>query len=76
MTTITAPGTLAVAITREDVEDRTDEGGITWISARAAGGGLVRIWADEDTMRAIVGRLAGCHTATIPIPIGHVEGAV
>jgi hypothetical protein len=76
LTPSTKAPTLHVTITVEDVEASRGEGGIRWITALAENGSPVRFWADEETMRQIAGRVSSWGTSTVPIPLGHIEGAV
>lgn len=75
MITATAP-TLTITVRPEDIDNSTAEGGVRWITARAEGGGLVRLWADEDTMRALVRQVTTWRTATVAVPLHNIEGAI
>jgi hypothetical protein len=76
LTPSTDTPTVHLKITVRDVEASQGEGGIRWITALTDNGSPVRFWADEQTMHEIAGRVSAWGTSTIPIPIGHIEGAI
>jgi hypothetical protein len=66
---------LLVQVTRDDFSDPEPVGGVQYIKGTTTQG-PVRFWVDQELNHHISKLLFQVSTATVEIPLGHIDGAV